>query len=245
MLPDDRAQPAAQNKPSLGARVMLTYRRLPLWLKVVSAIAAVFLSGPIILASMVYGIVAVAQARRTVGASISVALWGVVVFSVASKGHGSWLYSVILLPVLVALAAHAKPLARSFVPCRTVAWALAWSVPAGVIALKAASGQPFLGTIAAWLLAAAVLGWRVAKSIQDTRMYGSRGTWEQPGPAPRPAGSASPRPAGQPAVPRPPASGRRPRRSPTPSTPPATIRAAPPGRARRSRSRTRWPNSTR
>jgi SpoVK/Ycf46/Vps4 family AAA+-type ATPase len=171
---------------------MLTYRRLPLWLKVVSAIAAVFLSGPIILASMVYGIVAVAQARRTVGASISVALWGVVVFSVASKGHGSWLYSVILLPVLVALAAHAKPLARSFVPCRTVAWVLAWSVPAGVIALKAASGQPFVGTIAAWLLAAAVLGWRVAKSIQDTRMYG-RGNWE------RPAGNAPPRSAGQPA----------------------------------------------
>ena len=204
MLPDDRAQPAAPDKPSLGARVMLTYRRLPLWLKVVSAVAAVFLSGPIILASMVYGIVAVAQARRTVGASISVALWGVVVFSVASKGHGTWLYSVILLPVVVALAAHAKPLARSFVPCRTVAWALAWSVPAGVIALKAASGQPFLGTIAAWLLAAAVLGWRVAKGIQDTRMYGSRGTWGQPGPAPRPAGSAPPRPAGQPGRPPPP-----------------------------------------
>ena len=192
MLPNDRAQPAAPDKPSLGARVMLTYRRLPLWLKVVSAIAAVFLSGPIILASMVYGIVAVAQARRTVGASISVALWGVVVFSVASKGHGSWLYSVILLPVLVVLAAHAKLLARSFVPCRTVAWVLAWSVPAGVIALKAASGQPFVGTIAAWLLAAAVLGWRVAKSIQDTRMYG-RGNWE------RPAGNAPPRSAGQPA----------------------------------------------
>ena len=228
MLPDDRAQPAAPDKPSLGARVMLTYRRLPLWLKVVSAIAAVFLSGPIILASMVYGIVAVAQARRTVGASISVALWGVVVFSVASKGHGSWLYSVILLPVLVALAAHAKPLARSFVPCRTVAWALAWSVPAGVIALKAASGQPFLGTIAAWLLAAAVLGWRVAKSIQDTRMYGSRGTWGQPGPAPRPAGSAPPRPAGQPG--RPPAPQR-----------PGAGRGAVPRRARRPRPSGRHP----
>src|SRR5512135_3084447 len=99
MLPNDRAQPAAPDKPGLGARLMLTYRRLPLWLKVVSAIAAVFLSGPIILAAMVYGIVAAAQARRTVGASISVALCCVVVFSLAYKGHGSWLYSVILLPV--------------------------------------------------------------------------------------------------------------------------------------------------
>src|SRR6185437_2299236 len=74
-----------------------------------------------------------------------------------------------------ALAAHARPLARWFIPCRTVAWVLAWSVPAGVIALKAAPGQPFLGTIAAWLLAAAVLGWRVAKGMQDARMYGGRG----------------------------------------------------------------------
>jgi len=172
MLPNDRAQPAAPDKPALGARVTDAYRRLPIWLKVLTIIAAVFLSGPIILVAMIYGVVAVAQARRTVGASISVALWGVVVFSFAYKGHGTWLYSVILLPFLVALAAHAKPLARWFVPCRTVAWVLGWSVPAGVIALKAAPSQPFLGTIAAWLLAAAVLGWRVAKGMQDARMYG-------------------------------------------------------------------------
>ena len=58
-------------------------------------------------------------------------------------------------------------------------------------------------------------------------------------------GKRAPSPGGPAGRPRPPASGRRPRRSPTPSTPPATIRAAPPARARRSRSRTRWPNSTR
>jgi SpoVK/Ycf46/Vps4 family AAA+-type ATPase len=191
MLPNDRAQPAAPDKPSWGARLLHTYRQYPLWVKVVIAIAAIPLAELILLAALVYGIVAVTQGRRTVGASIAVALWGLTVFSVAYKDNRSWLYSVILLPFAVVLAAHAKPLARSFVPCRTVAWVLAWSVPAGVIALKAASGQPFVGTIAAWLLAAAVLGWRVAKSIQDTRMYG-RGNWE------RPAGNAPPRPAGQP-----------------------------------------------
>src|SRR6266536_3405076 len=189
MLPNDRAQPPAQDKPSLGTRLMHSFRRLPLWLKVVTAAAAIFLSGPIILVAMVYAIVAVAQGRRTVGASVAVALWGLVVFAFAYKDDHTWLYSVILLPFAVALAAHAKPLARWFIPCRTVAWVLAWSVPAGVIALNAAPGQPFLGTIAAWLLAAAVLGWRVAKGIQDTRMYG-RGNWE------RPAGNAPPRPAG-------------------------------------------------
>src|SRR6266571_75145 len=190
MLPNDRAQPAAPDKPALGARMTDAYRRLPIWLKVLTIIAAVFLSGPIILVAMIYGVVAVAQARRTVGASISVALWGVVVFSFAYKGHGTWLYSVILLPFLVALAAHAKPLARWFVPCRTVAWVLGWSVPAGVIALKAAPSQPFLGTIAAWLLAAAVLGWRVAKGMQDARMYGGHGT-RAPGDPRTPDGPAT------------------------------------------------------
>jgi SpoVK/Ycf46/Vps4 family AAA+-type ATPase len=215
MLPKDRAQPAAPDKPTLGARMTDAYRRLPIWLKALTVIAAVFLSGPIILAVMVYGIVAVAQARRTIGASISVALWGVVVFSFAYKGHGTWLYSVILLPFLVALAAHARPLARWFIPCRTVAWVLAWSVPAGVIALKAAPSQPFLGTIAAWLLAAAVLGWRVAKGMQDARMYGGRdprtpGDPRAPGsPADQhPAANAGPampggRPNGHPGAPTP------------------------------------------
>src|SRR6266516_2295964 len=169
MLPNDRAQPAAPDKPSLGARLLHAYRQYPLWLKVVIVIAAIPLAELILLAALVYGIVAVTQGRRTVGASIAVALWGLTVFSFAYKDNRTWLYSVILLPFAVALAAHAKPLARSFVPCRTVAW----------------------------VLASAVLGWRVAKSIQDTRMYGGRGSWEQP--AAGHAGSAPPRPAGQPA----------------------------------------------
>src|SRR6516162_408370 len=198
MLPQDRAQPAAPDKPTLGARMMHAYRRLPLWLKVLTVIAAVFLSGPIILVAMVYGVVAV---------------WGAVVFSFAYKGHGTWLYSVILLPFLVVLAAHAKPLARWFGPCRTVAWVMAWSVPAGVIAFKTAPSQPFIGTVAAWLLAAAVLGWRVAKGIQDTRMYGGRpaafpGGAGQAGAAGNVPPAASPaaqggRPAGHPGPPAP------------------------------------------
>jgi SpoVK/Ycf46/Vps4 family AAA+-type ATPase len=187
---------------------MQTYRRLPFWLKVVAAVAAIPLAAPILLAALVYGVVAVVQGRRTVGASIAVALWGLVVFAVAAKGDRTWLYSVILLPFGVALAAHARLLARSFVPCRTVAWVLVWSVPAGLIAFKAAQDQPFIGTIAAWLLAAAVLGWRVAKSIQDNRMYGGRtaggprgprgprGPGDQGGP-PRTAGSTV-NPQGQP-----------------------------------------------
>ncbi|HET9967053.1 MAG TPA: hypothetical protein VFQ68_02385, partial [Streptosporangiaceae bacterium] len=187
---------------------MQAYRRLPFWLKVVAAVAVIPLAAPILLAALVYGAVAVVQGRRTAGASIAVALWGLVVFALAAKGDRTWLYSVILLPFGVALAAHARLLARSFVPCRTVAWVLVWSVPAGLIAFKAAQDQPFIGTIAAWLLAAAVLGWRVAKGIQDNRMYGGRtadsprgprgpyGPGDQGGP-PRTAGSTV-NPQGQP-----------------------------------------------
>jgi uncharacterized membrane protein len=263
MLPNDRAQPAAQNKPSWGHRLMHAYRRAPTWLKITVIAAAVLFFpatlGLILVGALIYAIVSVVQGRRTPGASASVAVWGLAVFFGAYSGNTSWLLSLALMPFVVALAAHARPLARWFIPCRTVAWVLAWSVPAGVIALKAAPGQPFLGTIAAWLLAAAVLGWRVAKGMQDARMYGGRapGNPRTPGnprvPAdPRAPGSpADQHPAGNGAngpaatrVPRPPGSGRRPRRCPTPTTPPATTRARP-GRGRRSRSRTRWPNSTR
>ena len=211
MLPDDRAQPAAPEKPSWGARLLRAQRRAPTWLKVVVVAGAVLFFpvtlGLILLAALIYAVVAVVQGRRTVGASVAVAVWGVAVFSATYSGNRTWLYSVLLLPVAVALAAHAKPLARWFVPCRTVAWVLAWSVPVAVIALKLAPTQPFISTIAAWLLAAAVLGWRVAKGIQDTRMYGGR-THEGPNGQPghgshdHPAGAQG-RPAAHPGASRP------------------------------------------
>jgi SpoVK/Ycf46/Vps4 family AAA+-type ATPase len=183
MLPHDRAQTAAPDKPSLGSRLVRAYRKLPTWLKVaVVAAAVVFFPvtfGLLIVAALGYAIVAVVQGRRTAGASAAVALWGVAVFSALGTGNHTWLYSLLLLPFAIALAAHARPLARWFVPCRTVAWVLAWSVPVGAIALKALPHQLFIGTIAAWLLAAAVLGWRVAKGIQEGRMYGPEGAGQQ------------------------------------------------------------------
>ena len=207
MLPNDRAQPAAPDKPSWGSRLLRTYRRAPNGLKIAVAAIAILLFpatlGLIILAALIYGVVAVVQGRRTVGASASVALWGVVVFVAAGSQDLSWIFSVVLMPVAVALAAHARVLARAFVPARTVAWVLAWSVPAGFLAFKFASGQPFIGTIAAWLLAAAVLGWRVAKAIQYNRMYGGRnptgpGGPQDPDGPPRTAVNPAAQPGGRP-----------------------------------------------
>jgi SpoVK/Ycf46/Vps4 family AAA+-type ATPase len=209
MLPNDRAQPAAPDKPSGRSRLIRVYRKLPAWLKVAVVAAAVLFFpvtlGLIILAALVYAVVSVVQGRRTAGASACVALWGVAVFSALGTGNRSWLYSLLLLPFVVALAAHARPLARWFVPCRTVAWVLAWSVPVGAIALKALPHQLFIGTIAAWLLAAAVLGWRLAKGIQEGRMYGPEGASQQArpgvqaGPAAMGPAYAAPNQAGRPA----------------------------------------------
>jgi SpoVK/Ycf46/Vps4 family AAA+-type ATPase len=200
MLPHDRAQPAASDKPRWSARIARYYRLAPTWLKVVVIAAAIAFFpvtlGLIIIAALIYAVVSVAQGRRTAGASASVAVWGLAAFSALYSGNRSWLYSLLLLPLAVALAAHARLLSRWFVPCRTVAWALLWSVPVGVIALRVWPHQPFIGTIAAWLLAAAVLGWRVAKGIQDARMYG------RPSPAEsgRPGGPSAGGPAANPAA---------------------------------------------
>jgi hypothetical protein len=221
MLPDDRAQPAARDKPSWGARLVYALRQAPTWLKVVAGTAAILFApvtlGLIVLAALVYAVLAVAQGRRTVGASASVAVWGVALFSALGVSNRTWLYSLLLLPVVVALIAHARPLARWFVPCRTVAWVLLWSVPPGAAALKLWPHQPFVGVIAAWLLAVAVLGWRVAKGIQDARMYGPRtsvfggppgagtrpGTVprSQPGPGAGPGTEPASRPAAHPGAP--------------------------------------------
>jgi SpoVK/Ycf46/Vps4 family AAA+-type ATPase len=194
MLPNDRAQPAARDKPSFGARIVRAYRWLPRWLKIaVVAAAIVFFPvtlGVIIIAALVYAVIAVARGRRTAGASAAVAVWGLAVFSAVGTNSKTWVYSLLLLPFVVALAAHAKPLARWYVPCRTVAWVLAWSVPVGAIALKAWPQQPVIGTIAAWLIAAAVLGWRLAKGIQDASMYGADGTAQPGRPSAVPTGSA-------------------------------------------------------
>ena len=178
MLPNDRAQPAAPEKPSWGARLLRVHRRAPTWLKVAVVAAAVLFFpatlGLIILAALIYAIVAVAQGRRTVGASASVAVWGVAVFFGPYSGNRTWLYSVLLLPCR-GRAGRARqaagPLVRA-VPHGRLGPGLVR--PVAVIALKLAPNQPFISTIAAWLLAAAVLGWRVAKGIQDTRMYGGR-----------------------------------------------------------------------
>ncbi|HWG11838.1 MAG TPA: AAA family ATPase [Streptosporangiaceae bacterium] len=131
---------------------------------------------------MAYGVYAVVKGRRTVLASLAVALWGLV-GAVAGRTHGSWFFLLLVLPFVIAAGAHIGPLARWHVPCRTVAWALVWSIPVGVAALRGWPDQPFIGIAAAWLIACIVLVWRLAKGSQEAHLYGAE-TARRPGPPP-------------------------------------------------------------
>jgi SpoVK/Ycf46/Vps4 family AAA+-type ATPase len=143
---------------------------MKLLLIVLFAAIAIAISPFLLLATLGYGIVSVIDGRRSVAASVSVAVWGLVVAAGASGGYRTWLLPVLVLPFVLVAAAHAGTMGRWYVPCRTVALALLWSLPAGMAALRVWPRQPFIGVAAAWLLALAVVGWRLAQAWQDARV---------------------------------------------------------------------------
>ena len=175
MPPQERAQPAAPAEPGRLSRAATAFTRLPLPLKrgLAAAIVIFFpaVLGLVLLGCLGYAIVAVAEGKRSAGASACVAVWGLAAAVALSGTSGGWLLPLLVLPAAVAAAAHARPLARWYVPCRTVAWTLLWSVPAGIVALRLLPAEPYIGAAAAWLLACITLGWRLAKGLQDARLY--------------------------------------------------------------------------
>jgi len=121
----------------------------------------------------IYASYAVWTGRRTVLASLSVALTGVaIVYGALDSGGQRWYWPalLLLLPLAVAAVAHIGSLGRWFVPCRTVAWTLGWALPAGIITFRLWRAFPFAGPAAAWLIACLVLGWRMIGA-----WHGSRG----------------------------------------------------------------------
>jgi len=191
MLPNDRAQPAAPDKPNWGSRMLRRLGRAPLYVKLLAVVAAVFLSPIVILFAMASGAAAVAQKRPGRGAAFAVASWG---FAVAffSQVHRPWIIALIVLPFAVAWAASTGALARWYLPCRTTAWAMLWSLPSGVVLLRSWPRQPLIGVVAAILIAMAVVGWRLAKGLQDARMYRPDGKAKPGQPARTAAGQTGP-----------------------------------------------------
>ena len=105
-----------------------------------------------------------------------------------------------------------------------MAWALIWSIPVGVAALRGWPSQPFIGIAAAWVIACIVLVWRLAKGSQEAHLYGAENSRPGTGPPPGMGGSGpgcrTPRTGSGPRPPRPrtstPAAASRPMPEPLP-----------------------------
>jgi SpoVK/Ycf46/Vps4 family AAA+-type ATPase len=128
----------------------------------------------VLLVALCYGPFAIWRKQRSVFASLGVAAWGlaaILLVAALTPPVTIAIVPLLLLPFAVVAGAHAPPLARQLVPCRTVAWTLLWAVPAAMLAWHFATGQPVLSYVIGWLLAAVVLGWRFARSLQGGRVY--------------------------------------------------------------------------
>jgi len=170
--------------------------RAPLIIKIVLAAAALVLWPFLLPFALVFSAIAVAQKRPGRAAAYATATW-VLPVAIFAHVYRAWSVPLLILPFAVAWIATTKRLATSYVPCRSTAWAMLWSIPAGFILLRAWPDQPLVGVVAAILIALAILGWRLAKVLQDERMYGPDGTApgnrrSGAGPKARPAGGPVP-----------------------------------------------------
>ena len=168
----DRARSAVRSAP-LPVKVLLVLAVLAA--AVVASALPARVGDLVLLVALCYGPVAIVRRQRSVIASLGVAAWGLaaILFVAALTPPVTFaIVPLLLLPFAVVAAAHAPPLARGFVPCRTVAWTLLWAMPAAMLAWRFASSQPVFSYVIGWLLAAVVLGWRLTRSWQDARVYG-------------------------------------------------------------------------
>src|SRR5215470_4773934 len=186
MRPDDGPSPGKGMARQRLDRVRAAIRIAPLPVKIMlvaALLAAAALASAVpgwvgslvLLLALCYGPIAVWRKQRSVFASLGVAAWGLAAILYVAELRPPItvsLFPLLLLPFAVVAAAHAPVLARSFVPCRTVAWTLLWAVPGALLAWRFAPGQHPLSWVIGWLLAAVVLGWRLARSVQDSRVYG-------------------------------------------------------------------------
>jgi SpoVK/Ycf46/Vps4 family AAA+-type ATPase len=184
MLPNDRAQPAARDKPNLVERVQQAIARAPLPRRIIMVIGAVLFCCPVLAPSAVVNKVRTRMASAYVA---MVAIWLIYIVYLYDA-RPSWMirWSLLALPVVVAVLAHVGALRRWYVPCRTVAVVLVWPVLIAVALsqLTAKHIPTIVGVIAAWVLAAIALGWRAAKSVQDDHMIAPG--INRPGQGPRP-----------------------------------------------------------
>ena len=168
--------------------------RAPLIIKVLLVAAALVLWPFLLPFALLASAIAVAQKRPGRAAAYATATW-VLPVAVFAHVYRVWTIPLLILPFVIAWVTTTKKLASVYVPCRSTAWAMLWSIPAGFILLRVWPHQPTIGVVAAVLIALAILGWRLAKVVQDERMYGRDGAAQARRPGLGPAG---PMPAGAP-----------------------------------------------
>ena len=205
MLPPVRVRTVGDEPVPVVDSVHAAIGRAPLLLRPVLTVLSVlllpWLAGPI----------CVVRGVRTVLASMYVAAFWAWVYLLISLNRlntdtaaataagrtvpvipGTWLLAMLATPFLVAALANVRPLSRWFVPCRTVAWSLLWSLPVVFFIVQASPRNTMFAVVAIWVIAAALIGWRAAKGSQEAHMFGPDGPLAgRAGPAGPPAAAGA------------------------------------------------------
>jgi SpoVK/Ycf46/Vps4 family AAA+-type ATPase len=183
MRPDDGSLPGRRMAQEKLAHARQAIGAAPLPVKILLVIGLLiivvlgFSLGPrvfdlLLLIAIGYGPVAVWRGSTSVFASVFVAAWGVAaVLTVAAVSNrlGAGIVPLLLVPCAAVAAGHAKQLSRRYVPCRTVAWTMVWSLPPALLAWYLAVHQPVISYVIAWVLGLVVVGWRLGKAQQEAR----------------------------------------------------------------------------
>jgi SpoVK/Ycf46/Vps4 family AAA+-type ATPase len=176
MRPNDGSLPGRRMAQERLAAVRRSLSEAPLPYKIVLAmallLAGVFAAPFLIVAAFIYAPLAVFAGHRSLVASLAVAVWGVAVISGFSGGYRTAIAPLMLLPFAMVAAAHARPLAREFAPCRTVGLTLLWALPPAMVAWRLLPGQPLVSIIIGWALGCLILAWRWAKASQAAHGFG-------------------------------------------------------------------------
>jgi SpoVK/Ycf46/Vps4 family AAA+-type ATPase len=148
-------------------RIRARYDAAPQPLKILLIIVCCLVAFPVALVLAPYAVI---TGKRSPWATATVAVWGVAGVSGFAHGDAGPRYTLFVLPIAVAFAAHAGALGRWSVPCRTVAWVLLLALVPGIAVFRLLhGGHSYIGPVVAWVLACVVLGWRLAKALQATR----------------------------------------------------------------------------
>ncbi len=183
MRPNDGSRPATRMARERIDRFRAALRAAPLPVRIllVAAVLAIIaaasliparLADLLVIAALAYGPVAVFRGMRSVVASLGVAVWGLAAILVVAGLTPPLTVAItplLVLPFVVVAVAHTPVLARAYVPCRTVALVLVWSLPTAMLAWRFGHSHPVISYGVGWFFVLVVLLFRLGKAWQGAR----------------------------------------------------------------------------